>query len=819
MRDGLSYLRWPKSVLAIQVILVLATFNYVTSFGFEASSETLVVENDPDLLQYERMSDVFGGDRFLFLTFSPESGEAVSAQSIAALQEIVAALREVEGVANVFSLLDAPLLKSPPVSLSELVERIPTLVTPGVDLTLARDELRSSPFFSELLITRDGASTAIKIDLEETTLSANQRQAFIERIRKVQVRFSDLGTLYLGGVPMIAADMVTFVKHDLALFGGIVIALMILALWLFFRRVKWIVMPVLTAAVGVYLTIALLGAVGWQATVISSNFIALLGITTISLTIHLIVHYRELQHTESQLDHPLRVKRTMADKFLPCLYTALTTIAAFGSLTVSGILPVEDFGWMMCIGIVVAFIATYTLFPALLLVSGEIPAGSHLGKPNNFIRSLGEFVRWRSGMVVGFSVICAVYAYFGVSKISLENRFVDYFDESTEIHRGMRFIDQELGGTIPFDVILHFEAYSDPQEESFSDDGVQQEDFDFSDAEFEADVFAEDDFGNDEFGLAQSAPTDYWFTRSKLDDLERVHRFIESKPFVGKVLSLTSLEDFALEFTDGQKLSNFEIVGILSSLPEGLRGQVIQPYANPLAGQMRLSGRIVESGPGFDREAFRQEILAFIEQDGEFVFVQDASVTGMMVLFNTMLSQLLSSQVNTLGYILGIVFVMFLVLLRSWRYALVGMIPNSLASAMVIGSMGYAGIALDMMTTTIAAICIGIGVDDTIHYLHRFREEYDRRGDPRIAVSFAHESIGRALLYTSITVVMGFSVLGLSNFVPTVMFGLWTAVAMVLALFANITLLPALLVMTHRDKPVKPKLRPEVMQSNSSEGF
>ena len=824
MRARLGYLRWPKSVLALQVVLLAATFHYVGLFGFDASSETLVVENDPDLLQYERMADVFGGDSFLFLTFTPQSGQAVSVESIAALREIVASLRGVEGVANVFSLLDAPLLKSPPVTLAELLKQIPTLSTPGVDLRLARDELRTSPFFSELLITQDGRSTAIKIDLQSTALSAAQRQALIDRIRDVQAAFSDRGTLYLGGVPMIAADMVTFVKHDLALFGGMIIALIAFALWVFFKSLQWIIMPILTATVGVFLTVALLGAMGWQATVISSNFISLLGITTISLTIHLIVHYRELQYTQSELNHQQRVEKTMAAKFLPCLYTALTTIAAFGSLTVSGILPVEDFGWMMCIGIVVAFIATYTLFPSLLLVSGEIPAGSNLGRPNNFVRALGDFVRWRSGIVVGLGVLCAVYAYFGVTKVSLDNRFVDYFDESTEIYRGMRFIDEELGGTIPFEVILDFESFADSGLDSLGDDEFGVDDFGVGEFEFSDDAFATDGSSDGESaggGLraTDARPADYWFTRSKLDELARVHRFVESKPFVGKVLSLTSLEDFALGFTDGQKLDNFEILGILSALPEGLRGQIIRPYANPETGQMRLSGRIIESGPAFDREAFRQEILAFVDNDADMVFVQGVSVTGMMVLFNTMLSQLLSSQLHTLVYILGIVFVMFLVLLRSIRYALVGMIPNSLASAMVIGSMGYAGIPLDMMTTTIAAICIGIGVDDTIHYLHRFREEYNRHSAPRVAISFAHESIGRALFYTSVTVVVGFSVLGLSNFVPTVMFGLWTAVAMVLALIANITLLPALLVLTHRDKPVNPKLRPEVAESTSPGSF
>ena len=779
--------------------LLLGAIYYAGSFGFDASSETLVVEGDPDLAAYEEVVDVFGGDAFLFLTFNPHEGEVISGSGLATIREIVADLAAVDGVSGVFSVLDAPLLKSPPVTLAELLDSVPTLSSPTTDLDLAREELRTSPFFSELLITRDGTGTAIKIDIDQGVAGPDRRHRLIEDVRAVQDKYRDRGTLYLGGVPMIAADMVTYVKSDLSIFGGVVLGLMVVALGAFFRSAKWVIMPLLTAALSVCYTIGLLGFLGWQATVISSNFVALLGITTISLTIHLIVHYREQQHTHQDQSPAELVFETMRAKFLPCVYTALTTIAAFGSLTVSGILPVEYFGWMMCLGIVIAFVATYTLFPALLLLSGGVARGESLGHSNALLRGVGEFVRWRGLVVIVLAAVCGIAAYVGISRVSLDNRFVDYFAESTEINKGMRYIDANLGGTIPFDVVLQFDAYE------ASDGGDDFGDDEFSDDEFSDDEFSDDGF--DDFGSDED-PERYWYTRGKLDELERMHRFLESKEQVGKVLSLTSLEDFALEFTDGKKLSNLEIVGILGALPEDLYTQVINPYADPLTGQMRLSGRIIEGGPSFDRETFRQEILAFGASDLEFT--DGVAVTGMMVLFNTMLSQLLDSQLNTLSYILLIVFIMFIVLLRSIRYAVLGIVPNVLASAMVIGAMGFAGIPLDMMTTTIAAICIGIGVDNAIHYLHRFRAEYEERGSARVAVSFSHESIGRALLYTSITVVAGFSVLGFSNFVPTVMFGFWTAVAMVLALIANLTLLPALLVLTHGDKPTEPNLRDDL---------
>ena len=801
------------------LVLALSVY-YAGFFRFDASSETLVVQGDADLVAYQRVTEVFGGDDFLFLTFQPHELTPITPSALATLNAICEDLAKVQGVKSVFSVLDAPLLKSPSMSMAELKDGFRTLRSEDVDFELAQQELASSPFFRELLITGDGTATAIKIDLaadeklvqidaqraamraegqdqgaewaqlnnayriaRESYLS--ERERLIAEIRSVQAQYAAAGVLHLGGVPMIAADMISYVKRDLTVFGGAVIGLMVVALGLFFRSLRWVVLPIATAALSVLYTVGLLGFLDWQATVISSNFISLLGITTVSLTIHLIVQYRELQQIQPDIGMRTLVLQTMRSKFAPCFFTALTTMAAFGSLTTSGILPVEYFGWMMCIGIGISFFVTFTFFPAVLLLMPKDKPSSTLGNTNHFIRALGELTRWRPGLVTALGGILVVAAYFGIERVSLDNRFAEYFAPETEIYQGMRYIDEQLGGTIPFDVVLSFPPYED---EVFDED----DDFGFGDEEAE-----------------ETYPERYWYSRRVLDQVEKVHRFLEQQPQVGKVLSLTALEDFAREFTGGKKLSSLEIVAILGAVPPNIHHQLIQPYASPRTGEMRLSGRIIESGPAFDREVFRQQIMDFsVTQAG--MSAEDVQVTGMMVLFNSMLKQLLASQIDTLSYVLLVVFIMFLVLLRSLVYALLGMIPNTLAAAMVIAGMGYAGIPLDMMTTTIAAICIGIGVDDTIHYLHRFRLEYARWGDARVAVSFSHASIGRALFFTSLTVMVGFSVLYFSNFIPTVMFGIWTAVAMGLALIANLALLPALLVLTHGKRAPDPTIRTDL---------
>jgi len=821
----LRALDFPRLCLAVIVLFALIAGIYTQRFSFDASSDTLVVDGDPDLAAYLDVASTFKGDDFLVLTFSPAQGHALDPENLETLAALTARLVEIDNVAGTFSVLDVPLLKSPPVPLAELAEGFKTLDHPDVDLALAREELRSSPLFRELLITADGRTTAIRIDLapdpalrdvevrraelkalaeltpqqsfarsqveEEHRLARKafliRRDLLIAQIREAREEFADVGVLYLGGVPMIAADMIAFVKGDLLIFGGSVLLLLMLCLYGFFRSVRWVVLPVVGSALTILLTTGFLGFYGKPATVISSNYVALLAIITISLNIHLIVRYRELYHLDPESSVRDLVRQTMLSKFAPCLYNTLTTMAAFGSLMASSIVPVEDFGWMMCIGILIGFVVTFFLYPSVLLLLPMGNPGVTLNEELALTRVLSHNARWRPSIVVIAGLGLSVVAFYGVSKVSLDNRFIDYFKADTEINAGMRFIDESLGGTVPFDVVLEFPVY-----EPLTDEGVFDDEDDFAeDASGEEFV---DDFAEFSDGEVDAFPERYWFTRDKLDRVTHVHRYMESRPEIGKVMSLATMEDLAKQFTEGEPLSNIEIAGILGLLPPDLIPELVAPYAHPETGRLRINARVIESGPGFDRDALVEDIRAHAVEVGGFKD-DEIQITGMLVLFNSMLNQLFSSQVDTLAYVLLATFTMFLILMRSFLYAVLGLLPNILAASLVIAFMGYAGIPLDMMTITIASISIGIGVDDAIHYLHRFKEEFDDNGDARLAVAWSHATIGRAMYFTSLTIMIGFSVLCFSNFVPTILFGLLVAVAMLLALVANLSLLPALLVL------------------------
>ena len=797
-------LNYPIILILIVFTLCLISAYYIQDFRFDASEDTLIKKGDPDLEYFQQINSEFDQTPFLILTYMPKSGNLINQKNIEALKELEIKLQEIDGVKTVDSILDAPLLKSPPVPLSEMASDYRTLLSEDVDLGLAEKELTTSPLFKDLLISEDGQATAMRINLEGDpelarlkdernelrdlerpseaqseklrsidaeyrklySRNLNERDRLLESIREIRDQLGPTVEAHLGGVPLVAADMIKYVKRDVVTFGALVVILVSLMLWMIFRRVRWVIIPLLSTFVTVFLTMGILGFLKQPITVISSNFVSLLAIITISFSIHLIARYREIRSENSDLRQVDLVFQTMRDKLAPCVYTGLTTIVAFSSLVTSDIVPVMDFGWIMSLGIAVSFFVTYSFFASLLLLLGKGQAASTLNHEPRLTRFLGELAINRTGLIIAAMVLSFIGAAIGINRLSLDNRFVEYFHTDTEIHKGLKFIDNNLGGTMPMDIILNFEPYEEPDIDETNDFFTDQE----------------DDY-----------PERYWYTPDKIEYLRDFHEYLSPKPTVGKLVSLSSLEQVGRSFNDGKALDGVELVSVLSSIPESVRQQMIEPYSSPEAGLMRISARLHETSDEYNLDSLITSIEQYATQKLDFSS-DDMHVTGMAVLFNGMLEHLFDSQRSTLIYVVLATLIMFLLLLRSLKLAIVGLIPNILAAATALGFMGFAGIRLDVMTITIAAIIIGIGVDDAIHYLHRFRIEFRESDSVTIAVQRTHGSIGHAIYYTSMTVVIGFSVLSFSNFMPTVYFGLMTALAMILALLANLVVLPSLLI-------------------------
>jgi predicted RND superfamily exporter protein len=596
------------------------------------------------------------------------------------------------------------------------------------------------------------------------------RTQILADVADVQLAFSDQAILHLGGVPSIANDIVKYAERDLLIFSSAILGLVMLMLFLFFREIRFVAIPILASILSIFLTVGLLGFLHQNATIVSSNFVSILVITTISFCIHLIVKYRELLNQTPLAGQRELVLKSLSDKLAPCIYTALSTIAAFGSLLTSGILPVRDFGWIICLGIIVSFICAYGLFAGVMLL---LPKGLAESRPTNRPILTVVFCKMStlySKHILVFALLLLAPVFLGISKVSLDNSFISYFKANTQVHQGLKYIDNNLGGTIPFDVILKFPAYEKASEDDFFDNG------------------ADEDF-----------PEKYWFTAEKVALVAKLHDYIDGLPRTGKVLSLASIERVGRDFNDGKPLGSLQLVGALGALPAEVRVELIDPYASPVHGEMRISVRVKEYGVPFSKDEMLSQIRSYAEQDLG-IKPEDIKLTGMMVMFNNMLKELFNSQQSSIGFVICMTFIMFLILLRSGLAALFGLIPNILAAGVIISFMGFVGIPLDLMTITVAALVIGIGVDDATHYLHRFRIEFAACGNVITAVQRCHASTGHALYFTSFTVIGGFSVLAFSNFVPTISFGLLASLAMILALIANLALLPALLVTFHPNR-------------------
>ena len=816
--DG--YFKWvvEKPLWAlIFVVLVVAGFSYhIPKFKLDASAESLVLENDNALEYYRKISKVYGSDDFLVITYSPFK-DLMSDEVLADIKALSSELLKLDRIHSIDNILNVPLLNSPRVEIGKLATDIRTLETLGVDRELARKEFRESPIYKNLLMSSDGKTTIIRVNfkrdqkyfdllykrnelrakIKNKGFTSNDEVLFnkaqeefrnyhasfldkedkvIQAVRYIMDRHRDNAEMFLGGVPMITTDMIGFIEHDLKTFGLGVIIFIILMLSLFFKKLRWVVLPVGCCLITTAVVVGFLGLMDWRVTVISSNFISILLIITISLIIHLIVRYQDLNQSKPGQDQKQLVRQTVGFMALPCFYTSITTIVAFCSLLVSGIRPVIDFGWTMTIGISLAFVLNFTFFPAaLVLLSPEI-SRSGKDKTRIFTLAVAAFIKRHQKIILCGSFLLAVVSMIGISKLEVENRFIDHFKSNTEIYKGMQVIDRKLGGTTPLNIVMN------PDQKYFEylkevEQNKEEEDFD--------DPFADE---------GDSAEMNFWFNSNMLDRVEKIHDYLESLPEVGKVQSISTLVKVFTQLDKGRKPDDYDLALIRKLMPENVKDSLVNPYLSQDANQIHINMRLIESNPNLRRSDLIEKIRKHLVEELKFA-PETIQFTGMVVLYNNMLQSLYRSQILTIGVVVFAIMVMFMILFRSFSLALIGIIPNLLAAGTVLSLMGWLGIPLDMMTITIAAITVGIAVDNTIHYIHRFQKEFKVDQNYLETMDRCHGSIGKAMYYTSVTITLGFSILALSEFMPTIYFGLLTGAAMVIALLGALALLPLLIVL------------------------
>ena len=814
--DYLIIKRPYQSLIASLLVIVFFSFS-IQNFKMDASADSLVLENDQALKYYRATNARYATEDFVVITFKPKN-EIFNKASLNLLDELAEDLKNnISDISSVLTILDVPLLNSPKIGFTDLSKEQRTLRTKGVDLDLAKKEFITSPLYKNLLMSTDATTTVIVVNFkkdkkyfdllkernnlreiritreltpDEKNLlkkseinfknysaehSAREKEN-IKSIRGIISKYKDNASMFLGGVPMITSDMTDFIAQDIQKFGIGVFIFLVLILFIIFKNIRWVIIPLFGCIISVIFVSGLAGFIDWRITVISSNFPALLLIITMSMTIHLAVRYRELNCKSLNKDKKDIIAETIHYMFIPCVYTSLTTIVAFASLVVSGIRPVIDFGHMMTVGITSAFIITFIVFPTILMVLPKEIINEKSDITKSITKKFAFFSIHNCGKIIFGSFLIFMISAFGISKIKVENRFIDYFHSDTEIYQGMLEIDEKLGGTTPLDIIIDKPFKEDTEEISLDDD---------DDSEF-------DDL-SELLGDEEDNIEGYWLTNPKLREIVKIHNFLEDQPEAGKVLSLATLYKLAIGLNDDEPLSDLQVGAIKESLSEDVREVLLDPFLSDDESQTRITLRVIDSDKRLNRKEFIQKVENFLVTDMNYS-KENFNTTNMLVLYNNMLQSLFSSQIQTIGFVFISIMFMFIILFRSFYLAVISIIPNILPATLVLGFMGLKSIPLDLMTITIAAISVGIAVDNTIHYVIRFRREFSENKNYIESVKICHGSIGKAMYYTSSIIVIGFSILSLSNFIPTVYFGLLTGLAMLAALLASLTLLPSLLI-------------------------
>ena len=801
-------LSYPKTLLSIVVFLVLLIGSYASELEVDASAETLLLKNDKSLEFTREINKRYASQEYLVVTFTPKNS-LLSDETLAQLQSISDELVKIAEIDSVISILNVPLLQYPSESIKELLNNIPTL-SGDINRSYAKDEFLTSALYKENLVSSDFKTTALLLNLKKDekyskllnernkllvggeskelkdaesrfkiyrdTLREKNHETIVE-VRDVLHNSKGDSEIFLGGINMITDDMVSFVKSDLKVYGGIVILLIIFIVWFLFGEFRFVFISIGILILSVLAMTGILGFLSLEVTVVSSNFVALQMILTMSLVIHLSVRYRELIKELPDASHKEIIAKASSSMFVPSFYVIITTMVGFSSLVASGIIPVMNLGWMMSLGVFISLIVTYLVFPTfMILFEKKSLHGSFDGK-FSITKHIATWVESYPKTIFASTLFLVLFSASGATQLIVENSFIDYFKKDTEIYKGMYVIDKQLGGTTPLDVIIDLpdtkKEVVAPKEEVVED-------------EF-------DEFNDFEEELAEVADENqYWFTSGKMKKIEAIHDYLDSLKETGKVLSFATTLKVGHGLNSGEDLDNLELALIYNELPQKYKNILINPYLSIENNQLRFSIRVIDSM----KDLRRDELLKRIQKDIHEKFdiaPQNIRLSNMMVLYNNMLQSLFSSQIKTLGIVIVILFLMFLMLFKSLKVALVASLVNIIPVAVIFGFMGYYSIPLDMMTITIAAISLGIAVDNTIHYLYRFEVEYAKDGDYLASMYRAHGTIGSAMYYTSVVIMVGFSVLTLSSFYPTIYFGMLTMLAMFMALVADLLLLPRLI--------------------------
>ena len=800
-----KFLERPKLILITLILLFSFSIYNAKNFQLDASADSLLLENDPDLNYLRSVNERYLSEDFFVITYSPK--KKINEESLKELKKFVDEINNIKWVSKTISVLNAPLFESSDQPLIEKINNIQYIVTPGIEINRALNELKNSPVYKRLIINDDATTFGIVVYIKDnkkylSALKTNKdfldkqqnnklsekdlkefenHKEILEKLKKehnknleiynIEIRsqiskYKNIADINLSGIPMIADDLISFVKKDITVFGSGVFIFILITLWFIFRDVRWVIFPLLSCFLSIAIMVGMLGYLNWKVTVISSNFISLMLILTMEINIHYVERYKQLQTEFPKKNENYLTYLTTTKIFTPILYAVLTTVLAFLSFIFCDIKPVIDFGWMMTLGLFISLFVSMILLPYLIIKFKPKATPMHESKDSKLAKLFAIIALNHRFLVLAFSTIILILSIYGMTRLKVENSFINYFDKKTEIYQGMKLIDEKLGGTTPLEIILKFK------------------DLDNKNTKNDDDFFQ----GSDSNEYKDS----YWFTNFRVNNIVNVHKYLESLPEIGKVLSFYSVLQLGEKINDNKKLGPLEMAILYSKLPEDIKKSIVTPYVSIENNEARISLRIIDSNPNLNRK----ELLIKIQKDLEEKLKlkkDEFKITGVLVIFNNLLQSLFDSQIKTLGITFGGIFILLLILFKSLSWSIVAAIPNFTAALFILGSLGLFNVPLDMMTITIASITVGIAIDNSIHYIYRFREEFKINKNYKKTIEICHKSVGKAIVNASLTIVFGFSILILSNFIPSIYFGIFTGLAMLTAMTLVLTLMPQLI--------------------------
>ena len=800
-----KFLERPKLILVTLILIFSFSVYNAKNFQLDASADSLLLENDPDLNYLRSVNERYSSEEFFVITYSPK--KKINEESLKELKKFVDEINNIKWVSKSISVLNAPLFESSDLPLIEKIKNIQYIVTPGIEINRALNELKNSPVYKKLIINEDATTFGIVVYIKDnkeylSALKTNKNfldkqqnnklsekdlkdfeahNKILEKLKKehnknlelynIEIRshiskYKNIADINLSGIPMIADDLISFVKKDITVFGSGVFIFIIITLWFIFRDIRWVVFPLLSCFLSIAIMVGMLGYLNWKVTVISSNFISLMLILTMEINIHYVERYKQLQAEFPKKKENYLAYLTTTKIFTPILYAVLTTAFAFLSFIFCDIKPVIDFGWMMTLGLFISLFVSMILLPYLIIKFKPKATPIHESKDSKLAEIFASIALNQKLLVLAFSTIILILSIYGMTRLKVENSFINYFDKKTEIYQGMKLIDEKLGGTTPLEIILKFKD-SDSKNNKNDDDFFQ---------------------GSDSNEYKDS----YWFTNFRVNNIVNVHQYLETLPEIGKVLSFYSVLQLGEKINDNKKLGPLEMAILYSKLPEDIKRSIVTPYVSIENNEARISLRIIDSNPNLNRK----ELLIKIQKDLEEKLnlkKDEFKITGVLVIFNNLLQSLFDSQIKTLGITFAGIFILLLILFKSLSWSIVAAIPNFTAALFILGSLGLFNIPLDMMTITIASITVGIAIDNSIHYIYRFREEFKINKNYKKTIEICHKSVGKAIVNASLTIVFGFSILIFSNFIPSIYFGIFTGLAMLTAMTLVLTLMPQLI--------------------------